>query len=281
MTEIGKFNNLKVLRLVDFGVYLDGGSLGDILLPSAAVPEECKPDDEIRVFIYCDSEDELIATTKKPKAMVGELALLRVMNINYVGAFLDWGLSKDLLVPFDEQLKKMVEGECYVVYVYQEPNHIRIAASSKIESFLNESTPDYETGEAVDLLIYDESELGFKAVIDRQHTGLIYHSEIFQNIEIGDDIEGYVTQVRADGKIDLSLQKPGYQKSDELSAIVLKKLREKGGFLSVGDKSDPATISDMFGVSKKKYKQALGDLYKQRKIVFVKNGIAENITTKK
>ncbi|MDH5257415.1 MAG: S1-like domain-containing RNA-binding protein, partial [Gammaproteobacteria bacterium] len=137
MTEIGKLNTLKVTRVVDFGVYLDGVGLGEILLPSIYVPTDCKVGDEIEVFVYCDSDDELIATTKKPKAMVGELALLRVRNINFVGAFLDWGLNKDLLVPFDEQLKRMEEGECYVVYIYQEPGHIRLAASSKVEKYLN------------------------------------------------------------------------------------------------------------------------------------------------
>ena len=280
MTEIGKLNTLKVTRVVDFGVYLDGVGLGEILLPSIYVPTDCKVGDEIEVFVYCDSDDELIATTKKPKAMVGELALLRVRNINFVGAFLDWGLNKDLLVPFDEQLKRMEEGECYVVYIYQEPGHIRLAASSKVEKYLNETPPEYETGEEVDLLIYDESDLGFKAIINRTHTGLIYHSDIFKPIHIGDELKGFVTQIRDDGKIDLSFQKPGYQKSDELSDIIMEKLKQKGGFLAVGDKSEPDVIYNMFGVSKKKYKQALGDLYKKRKIVFVKNGIAENINEK-
>ena len=280
MIIIGKFNKLKVERVVDFGVFLDGGNLGEILLPSIYVPSDCEQGDEIDAFIYCDSDDELIATTKKPKATVGELALLRVRNINFVGAFLDWGLNKDLLVPFDEQLKRMEEGECYVVYIYQEPGHIRLAASSKVENYLNETTPEYEVGEEVDLLIYDESDLGFKAVINRTHTGLIYHSEIFKHIETGDELKGYVTHVREDGKIDLSLQKPGYQKADALSDRILDMLEKKGGFLAVGDKSEPDIIYDMFGVSKKKYKQALGDLYKKRKIVFVKNGIATNVETK-
>lgn len=280
MIKIGKFNTLKVLRVVDFGVYLDGENLGDILLPALYAPEDCAVGDEVDVFIYCDSEDELIATTKQPKGQVGELAFLRVTNINYVGAFLDWGLNKDLLVPFDEQLKKMVEGERYVVYIYQEPGNIRIAASSKLDNFLNQTPADYKPGEEVDLLIYDESDLGYKAVINKTHTGLLYHSEIFQDVYIGDELKGYVTQVREDGKIDLSLQKPGYQKADALSEKIMQKLKEKGGFLAVGDKSEPGVIYDIFGVSKKKYKQALGDLYKKRKIVFVKNGIAENINDK-
>lgn len=280
MTDIGKFNTLKVAREVDFGVYLDGEQLGEILLPAIYVPTDCKVGDEVEVFIYCDSDDELIATTKKPKGVVGDLALLRVRNINFVGAFLDWGLNKDLLVPFDEQLKRMVEGDCYVVYIYQEPGHIRLAASSKVEKFLNETSPEYAVAEEVDLLIYDESELGFKAIVNRKHTGLIYHSDIFQLLETGDELKGYVTQVREDGKIDLTLQKPGYQKSDELSDQIMAKLKEKGGFLAVGDKSEPDVIYNMFGVSKKKYKQALGDLYKSRKIVFVKSGIAENIDVK-
>lgn len=275
MTKIGKLNTLKVLRVVDFGVYLDGNELGDILLPSRYVPENSEVGNEIEVFIYCDSDDELIATTEKPKAMVGEIALLPVRNINFVGAFLDWGLSKDLLVPFDEQLKRMEEGEQYVVYIYQEPGHIRLAASSKLENFLNKSRPEYAVGEEVDLLIYDESELGFKAVINDTHTGLIYHDDIYKRVDIGDKLKGFVRQVRDDGKIDLSFQKPGYQKSDSLSETILAKLKEKGGFLSIGDKSEPEVIYEMFSVSKKKYKQALGDLYKKRKIVFVKNGIAE------
>jgi len=280
MAEIGKFNTLNVQRVVDFGVYLDGEQLGEILLPSIYAPNECQVGDEVNAFIYCDSDDELIATTKTPAAQVGDIALMRVMSINYVGAFLDWGLNKDLLVPFDEQLKKMVEGEQYVVYVYQEPGNIRIAASSKVENYLNRTMARYEPGEEVDLIIYDESDLGFKAIINKAHTGLLYHSEIFQPIAIGDEMTGYVTQVREDGKIDLSLQKPGYQKADSLSEQIMQKLQAKGGFLAIGDKSPPDDIYDMFGVSKKKFKQALGDLYKKRKIVFVKSGIAENINEK-
>jgi len=280
VSEIGKLNTLKVMRVADFGVYLDAGELGDILLPSIYVPNDCDVGDEIEVFIYCDSDDELIATTKQPKAMVGELALLRVRNINFVGAFLDWGLNKDLLVPFDEQLKRMEEGEQYVVYIYQEPGNIRLAASSKVEKYLNETAPEYNVGEEVELLIYDESDLGFKAVINRTHTGLIYHDDIFTLVEIGDELTGYVLRVRDDGKIDLSLQKPGYQKADALSDKIMAVLKDKDGFLAVGDKSPPDVIYEMFGVSKKKYKQALGDLYRKRKIVFVKNGIAENIDAK-
>jgi len=277
MTKIGRLNTLTVLRIVDFGVYLDGNELGDILLPSNSVPDGCEEGDEIEVFIYCDSDDELIATTEKPKAMVGELALLRVTSVNFVGAFLDWGLSKDLLVPFDEQLKRMQEGEQYVVYIYQEPGHIRLAASSKLEKFLTGDTSTYTVGDEVDLLVYDESDLGFKAAINETNIGLIYHDDIYTRVDIGDKLKGYIRQVRADGKIDLSLQKPGYQKADELSEIIMAKLKEKGGFLAVGDKSKPEVIYEMFSVSKKKYKQALGDLYKKRKIIFVKNGIAENI----
>ncbi len=277
MTKIGKLNTLMVLRVVDFGVYLDGNELGDILLPSNSVPENCDEGDEVEVFIYCDSDDELIATTEKPKAMVDGLALLRVSSVNFVGAFLDWGLRKDLLVPFDEQLKRMEEGEQYVVYVYQETGNIRLAASSKLEKFLNVQPPEYTVGEEVDLLIYDESDLGFKAAVNETHTGLVYHDDIYKRVDIGDKVKGYVKQVRSDGKIDLSFQKVGYQKADELSDIIMAKLKEKGGFLSVGDKSKPEVIYDMFSVSKKKYKQALGDLYKKRKIVFVKNGIAENV----
>ena len=275
MTKIGKLNTLKVERIVDFGVYLNGEQLGDILLPSNSVPDGCKEGDEVEVFIYCDSSDELIATTQKPKAMVGELAYLRVQNINFVGAFLDWGLSKDLLVPFDEQLKRMEEGEKYIVYIYQEPGHIRLAASSKLEKFLNETKAKYAVRDEVDLLIFDESELGYKAVINRAHTGLLYHDDIYTPIDIGDELTGYIKQIRADGKIDLSLQKPGYQKVDSLSDKVMTKLKENDGFLPVGDKSEPEIIYEMFGVSKKKYKQALGDLYKKRKIIFDKNGIAE------
>jgi len=278
--NIGKQNSLSIIRQVDFGVYLDGGEFGEILLPSSSVPEDSEIGKEIDVFVYCDSDDKLIATTSKPKAYVGEIAFLRVSNINYVGAFLDWGMSKDLLVPFDEQLKKMVEGEQYVVYVYQEPGNIRIAASSKVEKFLNETIPKYSEGEEVQLLIYDESDLGFQAIINNTHTGLLYHSEIFRPVGIGDKFSGYVSKIRTDGKIDLSLQKPGYQKSDDLSDIILQKLRDKGGFLAIGDKSPPDEIYAMFSVSKKKFKQALGDLYKKKKIVFTSRGIAENSNDK-
>ena len=273
MAEIGKLNTLRVVKEVDFGLYLDGGEHGEILIPKRYVPENCKPEDNIEVFIYLDSEDRIIATTEKPYIKVGEFAMLQVVAVNQIGAFLYWGLPKDLLVPFREQKQKMEEGKWYIVTAYLDPDSKRLVASAKIDKFLDNLPPDYEDGEEVDLLISGESDLGFNAIINSMHLGVLYKNEVFQPLKKGDKIKGYIKKIREDEKIDLILQKPGYQKVDDISMKIVDILKEHGGFIAITDKSDPDTIYNLFGVSKKTFKKAIGSLYKLRIISINDEGI--------
>jgi uncharacterized protein len=273
MIEIGKVNNLRVVKKVDFGVYLDGEELGEILLPKKYVPKICKPDSTIEVFIYLDSEDRIIATTQKPLAAVGEFASLKVVSISTVGAFLDWGLEKDLLVPYREQKQSMNEGKFYVVYVYLDEKSNRIAASSKVHKFLNKIPTDFQIEQEVNLLICDKSENGYNAIINRTHMGLIYDNDNFMTLETGQKIKGFIKNVRDDEKIDLLLQKPGFEKIDDLSQSILEMLKQQDGFISVTDKSPPEIINKIFGVSKKSFKKAIGTLFKKRLISLEDNGI--------
>ena len=273
MAEIGKLNTLRVVKEVDFGLYLDGGEHGEILIPKRYVPENCKPEDNIEVFIYLDSEDRIIATTEKPYIKVGEFAMLQVVAVNQMGAFLYWGLPKDLLVPFREQKQKMEEGKWYIVTAYLDPDSKRLVASAKIDKFLDNLPPDYEDGEEVDLLISGETDLGFNAIINSKHLGVLYKNEVFQPLKKGDKIKGYIKKIREDEKIDLILQKPGYQKVDDISMKIVDILKEHGGFIAITDKSDPDTIYNLFGVSKKTFKKAIGSLYKLRIISINDEGI--------
>ncbi len=263
MVEIGKYNTLTVLKTVDFGVYLDGGERGEILMPKEYVPEGCAPDDEVRAFVYFDSEDRIVATTEKPAVMVGECAFLKVVAVNRVGAFLDWGLRKDLLVPFREQRETMVEGRSYLVYVYLDRESDRIVASTKLNRFLDQTFPDYELNQEVDLLVARRTDLGFAVVINNAHWGLIYDNQVFQPVKVGQRLKGYVQMVREDEKIDVALQPSGFGKVEGLAGVILEKLKDYGGVLDVSDKSEPEEIYRVFGCSKKTYKKALGTLYKQ------------------
>ena len=273
MLEIGRLNNLRVVKEVDFGVYLDGGEFGEILLPKKYVPKNCRPGSIIEVFIYLDSEDRIIATTQKPYAMVGEFAELKVVSVSAAGAFLDWGLQKDLLVPFREQKQKMIKGKSYVVYVYFDEKSERIAASAKLHKYLDSAPVDFRPGEEVDLLIYDETEMGYNAIINKTHMGLIHKNDVFQTLETGQKIKGYIKNIREDGKIDLLLQKPGYGKVDDLSRKILELIKQHDGFVPVTDKSPPEIIYKTFGVSKKTYKKAIGALFKKRLITIEDDGI--------
>ncbi|MBI5538493.1 MAG: GntR family transcriptional regulator [Bacteroidia bacterium] len=273
MAEIGKLNSLRVVKEVDFGLYLDGGEHGEILLPKRYVPENAKPEDILEVFIYLDSEDRVIATTETPHIMVGEFACLKAVAITSMGAFLDWGLMKDLFVPFREQKQKMEEGKWYVVTVYLDYDSKRLVASAKIEKFLDNLPPEYDAGEEVDLLISGETDLGFNAIINNKHLGVLYKNEVFQPLKKGDRIKGYIKKIREDEKIDLILQKPGYQKVDNISMRIVDVLKEHKGFIAITDKSDPDTIYNLFGVSKKTFKKAIGSLYKFRVISIEDKGI--------
>ncbi len=273
MVEIGKFNSLRVVKELNFGVYLDGGESGEILLPKRYVPENCSQGDIVEVFVYKDSEDRIIATTEKPYVVVGDYALLKVVSVNEVGAFLDWGLMKDLLVPFREQGERMEEGKSYIVHVYFDEKSERLAASSNLAKFLNKIPPEYEEGQEVSLLVCNETEIGYRAIIDKSHWGMIYKNEVFQPLKIGQTIRGFVKKVRDDGKIDLSLQKAGYENIDDFTEIIINRLEKAGGYIAVTDKSTPETIYRLFGMSKKSYKKAVGALYKKKVIDIENNGI--------
>ncbi len=271
--EIGKVNKLKVLRVVTIGVYLDGDTIGDVLMPKRYVPYGTKEGDELEVFIYLDSEDRLIATTETPLAMVGDFAYLKVVSVSNFGAFLDWGLMKDLLVPFREQKEKMEKDRSYVVYVYFDDETGRIAASAKIDRFLDNVSPKYEPGDEVDLMIANRTELGYKAIINDLHSGILYYNQVFKPLSMGLKLKGYIAKVREDEKIDLMLERPGYEKMDDLSEQVLAVLRENGGAMQVSDKSSPRDIESYFKMSKKNFKKALGALYKKRLIIIEDEGV--------
>jgi len=272
MAEIGKTNRLQVLRSTDSGLMLDGKNLGEILLPNRYAPKEVHPGDCVEVFLMNDSEDRLIATNLKPYAEVGEFAALRVASVTRIGAFLSWGLPKDLFVPFREQKIEMQEGRTYVVCIYLDEASGRIAASSKLDKFLDRTPAVYKTGAPIKLLICDKTDLGFKAIVNGRHWGILFYSEVFQPLERGQKIDGFIKQVRPDGKIDLCLHKPGFEKVKDLTDVILETIKAQGGFMPITDKAPPEEIYRLFGVSKKTYKMAIGSLYKKRLITFENNG---------
>jgi predicted RNA-binding protein (virulence factor B family) len=273
MAEIGRINKLTIKRKLDYGAYLDGGESGDILLPKKYVPKKCQPGDEVEVFVYVDREERLRATTQKPYATVGQFAKLRVVANSSSGAYLDWGLQKDLLVPKREQHAKMEEGKSYVVFVFLDKKTNRIIASSKLDKFLDLQSPNYDEGEEVDLFICYKTDLGYKAVVNNSHWGMVYKNEVFQKLHIGQQLKGYIKIIREDLKIDISLQQSGYQKIDNISQSILKTIKDFGGSIAVTDKSPPEDIYSLFGVSKKTFKKAIGALYKKRLITIDTNGI--------
>lgn len=271
--ELGKFNQLEVVKQVDFGMYLDGGEEGEILLPTRYVPEDCKVGDWLNVFLYLDNEERLIATTLTPLVQVGEFACLEVSWVNQFGAFLNWGLMKDLFVPFSEQKMKMQVGNKYVIHAYIDDESFRIVASAKVDRYLPKEKAPYQPGEEVNILIWQKTDLGFKAIIENMYSGLLYDSEIFQTLHTGDTLKAYIKQVREDGKIDLILQKPGFEKVDDFSKTLYHYIADHGGQIGLNDKSPAEEIYDVFGVSKKTFKKAVGDLYKKRLILLHEDGI--------
>lgn len=272
--ELGKYNKLEVVKEVEFGMYLDGGEEGEILLPARYVPEDCKPGDVLDVFIYLDNEERLVATTLTPLVQVGQFACLEVAWVNQYGAFLNWGLMKDLFVPFREQKMKMQVGKQYVVHAHLDEESYRIVASAKVDRYLSKEIAPYEAGQEVDILIWQKTDLGFKAIIDNQYSGLLYESEIFQPLHTGMQLKAYVKQVREDGKIDLILQKPGQAKVEDFSATLLQYIRDNEGRILLNDKSPAEEIYDTFGVSKKTFKKAVGDLYKKHLVVLEADAIS-------
>lgn len=273
MAQLGQINHLKIVRKVDFGFYLDGENLGEILMPKRYIFPEMKIGDTIEVMVYLDGEERLLATTEIPLAQVGDFAYLKVNKIENVGAFLDWGLSKELLVPFSEQKVKMEEGKSYVVYVYIDKITDRIAGSMKLEKFISKEKPEYTVNQEVDLLIWTLTDVGYKAIINNQHIGVIYKNEIFRKISSGQKIKGYIKKIRDDLKIDLTLDKIGYTKIDNFAQIILNAIEKAGGFLPYNDKTDPEIIYNIFGMSKKVFKQSIGNLFKQRFIEITPEGI--------
>ncbi len=265
MALIGRYNSLQVVKQTDFGLYLDGGADGEILLPNRYIPkgEPSEIGDWLNVFVYLDSEDRLIATTEKPKAQVGGFASLKVAEINKVGLFLDWGLPKDLLLPHSEEKRPLQVGDYCVVHVYLDKRSKRITATARLDRYLDNTSPRYKVGDAVDLLVVEKTDMGFKAIINNQHWGLIHKNEVFKFLRNGMQEKGYIKELRADGKISLSLQPVGQEATDSLGEQILARLREQGGSLALSDKSPPEAITQAFGVSKGNFKKAIGGLFKQ------------------
>ena len=270
---LGAYNLLKVVKKVDFGMYLDGGVEGEILLPTRYVPEGCKIGDELNVFLYLDQDEKIIATTLEPLAKVGDFACLEVAWVNEYGAFLNWGLMKDLFCPFREQKKRMQKGERYIVYVKLDEESYRIMATAKVDKYLNQDKPAYKHGDEVDLLVQQKTELGFKVIIDNAYGGLIYDNQVFRPLHTGDRLKGYIDRVRPDGKIDVTIQPTGRRQTEEFSDVLLAYLQDNGGHCSLGDKSPAELIADRFKVSKKTFKKAIGDLYRKRLITISDEGI--------
>ena len=271
--EIGKTCHLRVLKQRDIGLYLEGDTLGQILLPKRYVPKDTVVGDLLEVFLYNDSDDRLIATTEKPYVEIDECALLKVVDVNHAGAFMDWGLSKDLLVPHGEQNGRMEVGRHYVVMAYLDDETDRIAASAKLDEILSEVSVYFKVHQAVDLQIYGQTELGYKAAINNAHLGLLYKNEVFQTVKYGQKLKGYIKTIRDDKKIDLTLQLPAVETRDTLMQAILDNLVEQKGVSSLTDKSLPADIYQQFSVSKANYKKALGHLYKQKLIKIDKRNI--------
>lgn len=273
MLQIGKKNTLEVYKFVDFGVYLDGEQYGPILLPRRYVPENIEEGSEVEVFIYLDSEDRLVATTEPPKVQVGEFAYLQVKDTNDFGAFLDWGLPKDLFVPFRQQKQSMIVGNFYWIYCSLDPKTDRIVASAKIDSHLLESNPAFAEGAEVSVQIHSKTDLGYKAIIENNCWGVIFANEVFENLTIGDVRQAFVKTVREDGKIDLSLQRIGLVRFDDAQQKILDALKAHNGFLPLHDKSDAGEIQTQLGMSKKTFKSAIGMLFKAKIVIIKDNGV--------
>jgi len=269
MALIGRYNSLQVVKHTNFGLYLDGGPDGEILLPNRYIPKDipCEDEDWLNVFVYLDSEDKLLATTEKHKVQGGEFASLKVVEVNSIGVFLDWGLPKDLLLPYSEEKRTLQAGDYCVVHVYLDKKTRRITATARLDRYLDKTPANYSAGQEVDLLVAEATDMGFKAIINNKHWGLIHKNEVFKFLRPGKQEKGFIKEVRSDGNISLSLQPVGAEAADSLNSKILAKLRESNGVLPVSDKSDPQVISGLFGVSKGNFKKAIGALYKQGQIV--------------
>lgn len=272
--RLGELNRLKIIKYVDFGFYVDGGrKYGRILLPQGEVTRKVDVGDEVDVFLYLDQEERLVATMRRPLAQVGEFAFLEVAWVNQFGAFLQWGLLKDLFVPFREQKMKMQKGQSYIVHVHLDPESFRIVASAKVERYLSSEVTDLKPGDKVDVLVWQKTDLGFKAIVNNKYSALIYDNQVFRPLRTGDRLEAYVHLVRPDGKIDITLQPTGQQAALDFSDALLRYLQQNGGRTVLGDKSPAEDIYEAFGVSKKVFKKAVGDLYKRHLVTLTSEGI--------
>lgn len=263
---------MKVLRTVDFGVYLDDGSEG-ILLPKRFVPPGTKDGDELKVFVYHDGEDRIIATTQQPKGILGDIVKLRTISVTPQGAFLDWGLMKDIFVPKSKQQTTMLPNGEYLVKIYLDEQTGRIAATEKLEPFLSNDVLTVKELELVDLIVYRRTDIGYVVIINNKHTGVLHFNEIYRNITTGDKFSGFIKKIYPDNKIDVAAGKPGYARVEDETEKILRLLKENDGYLPYYDKSDPEEIYNFFGMSKKTFKMTIGNLYKQRVISFEKTGI--------
>jgi len=272
MVRIGEYNELKVIRVVDFGVYLDDEKEG-ILLPKRFVPEGVQTGDSLRVFIYHDSEYRMIATTLEPKGVVGDIVKLRAVDVTQQGAFLDWGLMKDIFVPKSQQLLRMIPGGEYLVKIYIDERTGRVAATEKIDQFLSNDSLSVKEMDIVQLVIYRRTDIGYLVIINNKHTGVLHFNEVFRVIETGDKLEGFIKKIGPENKIDVVAGRPGYQRVEDETGKIMRLLKENNGYLPYHDKSDPDDIYSFFSMSKKTFKMTTGNLFKQRKIVFTKTGI--------
>lgn len=273
MLKLGEYNTLEVVRERDQGVYLGDDDGNEVLLPNKYVPDEFKIRDLLKVFLYLDSGERIVATTLEPYVQVNSFGYLKCTNVSDIGAFLDWGLEKDLFVPFKEQASKMRVGSWYLVYVYLDEKTNRLVASSKTNAFLDNSLVLLSSYDEVDLIASHPSPYGWNMIVNQKYIGLVYEDEIFQKITVGDKLKGFVKKVRPDGKIDLTLQRHGYRGIEPNAQQILNELEANGGFIDLNDKSAPEDIKDVFQLSKKSFKKAIGSLYKEKKIVIEKDGI--------
>ena len=279
--KLGDYNTLTIVKTVDFGLYLDGGDEGEILLPARYVPKDAKIGDQLEVFIYLDQDERPVATTQKPIAKVGDFAWLEVAWVNEYGAFLNWGLMKDLFCPFREQKMRMQKGQYYLVYITIDEESYRLMATAKVDKYLFPTNDEikqtpyhvYKHSDEVEVLVWQKTDLGFKVIVDNKYQGLIYEGQIFQPLHSGDRLKAYIDHVRQDNKIDLTLQPTGRRQTEEFSDVLLHYLQENGGHCDLGDKSPSELIQDRFKVSKKVYKKAIGDLYRRRLITIADDGI--------
>jgi predicted RNA-binding protein (virulence factor B family) len=272
MIRIGEYNVMKVIKEQAFGLFLDDGKEG-ILLPKRFVPKGAKIGDELKVFLYHDGEDRVIATTQQPKGILGDIVKLRVVSVTPHGAFLDWGLMKDIFVPKSKQLTKMLPNGDYLVKIYLDEKTGRLAATEKIEPFLNNEILTVKQKEIVSLTVYRRTDIGYVVIINNRHTGILHFNEIYRDIETGDKFEGFIKKILPENKIDVAAGKPGYKRVEDETEKIIRLLKENNNYLPYHDRSSPEDIYSFFGMSKKTFKMTTGNLYKQRKIIFSENGI--------